>query len=62
MNIDAGTETVETDSLVVACDGNGGQAGHPRVFLHIRPEAGDAVCPYCGRRYVLRPGAKAHGH
>jgi uncharacterized Zn-finger protein len=25
---------------------------HPRVFLPIE-EAGEAVCPYCGARYVL---------
>ena len=25
---------------------------HPRVFLPIE-EAGTAVCPYCGTRYVL---------
>ncbi|MCC6208693.1 MAG: zinc-finger domain-containing protein [Gammaproteobacteria bacterium] len=25
---------------------------HPRVFLPIE-ESGEAVCPYCGARYVL---------
>lgn len=25
---------------------------HPRVFLPVE-EAGEAVCPYCGARYVL---------
>ena len=31
---------------------------HPRVFLPIE-ETGEAVCPYCGSRYVLvdTPGA-----
>ncbi|HVY05622.1 MAG TPA: zinc-finger domain-containing protein [Burkholderiales bacterium] len=31
---------------------------HPRVFLPIG-EDGEALCPYCGTRYVLRGGAKA---
>ena len=26
---------------------------HPRVFLPIE-ETGEAVCPYCGARYVLK--------
>lgn len=31
---------------------------HPRVFLPIGDD-GEAQCPYCGTRYVLRGGAKA---
>lgn len=35
---------------------------HPRVFLDIGT-TGEARCPYCGTRYRLRPGEKAHaGH
>ena len=48
------TETVYTNEPVVACDG--GKLGHPRVFLSLSP-AGEAVCPYCSRRFVLRPGS-----
>jgi uncharacterized Zn-finger protein len=33
---------------------------HPRVFLPIE-KTGDALCPYCGTRYVLKGDAKA-GH
>lgn len=36
-------------------------SGHPRVFLPVSAGAGQA-CPYCGTRYVLKPGAKAHSH
>jgi uncharacterized Zn-finger protein len=31
---------------------------HPRVFLPIE-NTGEALCPYCGTRYVLRGGARA---
>ena len=48
------TETIYTSDTVVACDG--GKLGHPRVFLHMTP-AGEVVCPYCSRRYVLRSGS-----
>jgi uncharacterized Zn-finger protein len=30
---------------------------HPRVFLAIE-KTGEALCPYCGTRYVLRGSAK----
>ncbi len=33
---------------------------HPRVFLPI-DKTGEALCPYCGTRYLLRDAAKA-GH
>jgi NADH dehydrogenase (ubiquinone) Fe-S protein 6 len=57
------TEILHVDHVVVPCDGGPNPAlGHPRVFLNI--EAGGMVdCPYCGRRYILKEGAKAHaGH
>ncbi|MGH8731894.1 MAG: zinc-finger domain-containing protein [Burkholderiales bacterium] len=31
---------------------------HPRVFLPIE-KTGEALCPYCGTRYVLRGAAPA---
>ena len=53
-------ETIEVDSVRVACDGNvGGESGHPRVFLTIGKE-GYAECGYCDRRYVLKAGAGHH--
>ena len=33
---------------------------HPRVFLPIE-KTGEALCPYCGTKYVLKGGATA-GH
>jgi uncharacterized Zn-finger protein len=33
---------------------------HPRVFLTIE-KTGEALCPYCGTRYLLR-GAVKPGH
>ena len=29
---------------------------HPRVFLDM--SAGEAMCPYCGTRYRLKPGTR----
>ena len=34
---------------------------HPRVFLEIA-KAGQAMCPYCGTVYRLRPGDAVAGH
>jgi uncharacterized Zn-finger protein len=34
---------------------------HPRVFLPIE-ESGEALCPYCGTRYVLKGGPRGSGH
>lgn len=31
---------------------------HPRVFLPVE-KTGEALCPYCGTRYVLRGAVKA---
>lgn len=40
-----------THSRIVACDGGGGPAGHPRVFINTdKPEI--ASCTYCGLPYV----------
>ena len=38
----------------VACDGNGGPMGHPRIFLSVGKE-GKVVCPYCSREFVKTP-------
>ena len=34
---------------------------HPKVFLDVA-KTGQAVCPYCGTVYKLKPGAKVHAH
>lgn len=48
-------EIQETNRQEVMCDGGKGALGHPRVFLHIERETGEAVCPYCSRVFVYRP-------
>ncbi len=58
-------EIIEIEDVYVACDGNGngGALGHPRVYLTMGHN--DHVdCPYCSRRFVLKPGARraAAGH
>lgn len=54
-------ETITVETAQVACDGPGGAGGHPRVFLNLEGK-GEAECPYCDRKYVLKAGAKAHTH
>ena len=54
-------ETVYVDTPTVACEGNGGPLGHPRVYLTLEGN-GEAECPYCDRRYVLRAGAAQAAH
>ena len=51
-------ETIFVDTLTVACEGNGGALGHPRVYLSLEGK-GEVECPYCDRRYVLRTAAGA---
>ena len=57
-------EAIQVQVLDVACDGGGGTLGHPKVYLHIDPEIGSIVCPYCSRTYLLKNGAGrvASGH
>ena len=52
-------EIIEVDNSRVCCDGGGGPLGHPRVYLEMGEE-NFVECPYCDRRFVLRPGAHAH--
>lgn len=54
-------EVIEVSQMEVACDGGGGAVGHPRVYLHIEPDTGEVVCPYCSRQYVLRAGMPIAG-
>jgi uncharacterized Zn-finger protein len=55
-------EIVHVDTAVVSCEGIGGALGHPKVYLNIEA-SGEVDCPYCGRRFILNAGAKAHsGH
>ncbi len=54
-------EEIKVDSKTVACDGGGGQLGHPRVFLAI-DESGRVTCPYCGQIFVLAAGKASSGH
>jgi uncharacterized Zn-finger protein len=54
-------ETIEVETRVVACDGGDAALGHPRVYLNMGDE--DFVeCPYCDRRFVLKPGARGDAH
>ena len=69
---------VLADTVTVSCDGDdlshaaafgnplgdplGNPHGHPKVYLKIG-DAGEVVCPYCSRRFILAEGAKtAAGH
>lgn len=55
-------ETIEVETRVVACDGGNAALGHPRVYLNMGDE-NFVECPYCDRRFVLKPGAgEGHAH
>ena len=47
-------EVIETENKTVACDGGKGALGHPRVYLTIKPDSDNVVCPYCSRKFVLK--------
>lgn len=47
------TKIVETKK--VACDGDQGALGHPRIYLNMGDE-GKIDCPYCDRRFILKDG------
>jgi len=47
-------EIIEVEAAVVGCDGGGGVLGHPLVYLNMENKGG-VDCPYCGRKYVLKP-------
>ena len=60
-------KAIYVESVSVSCDGGGGAKGHPpmghpNVYLDVGKK-GEAVCPYCGRHFILSGGAgKAAGH
>ena len=49
-------ETIVVTSSRVACDGDEGPLGHPRVWLQMG-YSGYVDCGYCDRRFVLAGGA-----
>ena len=51
-------EIVEVKKTKVVCEGDGGALGHPRVFLNMGDKR-EIDCPYCGKRFALKEGAKA---
>jgi uncharacterized Zn-finger protein len=48
-------ETVLVEQTRVACDGEPGALGHPRVWYTIG-QSGFVECKYCDRRFVLKGG------
>jgi uncharacterized Zn-finger protein len=55
------TETITVNSTTVGCDGGGDSLGHPKVYISLE-KGHEEQCPYCGQRFVPRPGVKAGGH
>jgi uncharacterized Zn-finger protein len=55
------TEIIETENMVVRCDGGGGALGHPAVYLNMGSRQ-EIDCPYCGRRFVRKPGRAVAAH
>jgi uncharacterized Zn-finger protein len=51
-------EITEVDTPKVACEGESGALGHPRVYLNMGDKR-EIDCPYCGRQFRLKEGAEA---
>ena len=51
-------EVVLTPELHVRCDGATGALGHPVEFITLEM-GGQAMCKYCGRRYVHKSHPEA---
>ena len=55
------TPTQETEQVTktrISCDG--GQGGHPLVWLQIDPKTGTVECPYCDKLFILKKDAQSH--
>jgi len=52
-------EMTEVEQTAVNCDGGDSALGHPRIYLHIKPEVGHIECPYCGLQYVIKSKSAA---
>ena len=44
---------IEVTTQSVACDGGGGPLGHPLTYYELG-SGGEAVCGYCGKKFVLK--------
>lgn len=53
------SEPKTVTSWKVACDGSGPGLGHPRVWLALSRQSGEAECGYCGQRFVID---REHAH
>ena len=53
-------DIVTVTTWKVACDGGEGALGHPRVWLSLAHDTGEAVCGYCDKIYRIDPD-HAHG-
>ncbi len=47
-------DIVYTKTPYVSCDGGNGIEGHPKIYLEIIPAEGEAVCPYCSKKFILK--------
>jgi uncharacterized Zn-finger protein len=50
-------ETRYVETTRVACDGDDGALGHPRVYMQMGA-SGEVTCPYCDRLFILSTGPK----
>ena len=60
MTVDA-PETVKVTTKRVACDGDEGALGHPRIYLNLGAD-GKVECPYCDRLFILEGDVEDDHH
>jgi uncharacterized Zn-finger protein len=54
-------DPIYVETATAECDGGDGSLGHPRVTLEVAG-AGQAMCPYCSRHFILAEGARVAAH
>ncbi len=45
-------ETIKTNKKTVACDGEKGALGHPKVYLEMGTND-EITCPYCSKHFIF---------
>ena len=50
-------EVIYVNKTLITCDG--GQGGHPRVWLQIPQDQDWVECPYCDAQYILQADAQS---
>jgi uncharacterized Zn-finger protein len=45
-------EIYYTSNTSVSCEGSESPYDHPLVFLEIREDSNEVICPYCSKKFI----------